>query len=206
MKYVRFGEIPKNGKSINFLKMTFQQLDDFKLFMDDGKMEKAFSIVPEVAWECGISAFKADENNMPVLENLQQVSSLLSRLDCNAYILEGEQIGTGNDAEPLVKLSGEAEKIELNEEALVALVLDFLHSRFQNAVYSAADDEKNNSLNCFVVERKKNKKTGEITGRWDDVEHPEDWTLIPSVREYCINGWTFTDPIEGFDIHMGIRG
>ena len=186
--------------------MTFQQLDDFKFFMDDGKMEKAFSIVPEVAWECGISVFKADENNMPVLENLQQVSSLLTHLNCNAYILEGEQIGTGNDAEPLIQLIGDAEKIELNEETLINMVMNFLHSKFQNAVYNAADDEKNNSLHYFFVERKKNKNTGEIISRWDAVEHPEDWTLIPGVKEYCINGWTFTDPVEGFDVHLGIRG
>ena len=33
-KYLRFGEIPKNERSINFLKMNFSQKEDFTLYKE----------------------------------------------------------------------------------------------------------------------------------------------------------------------------
>lgn len=61
-RYLRFGEIPENGKSVNFLKVTNDQNEDFSYLLRCGEVEAAFDMVPEAAFEPGVSAFDLDDN------------------------------------------------------------------------------------------------------------------------------------------------
>lgn len=57
MYFLRFGEIPKNEKSINFLKMTNDQNDNFTYALDVYGYNEALECVPECAYEKGVSCF-----------------------------------------------------------------------------------------------------------------------------------------------------
>ena len=92
MPYLRFGNIPKNEKSINFLKIPFSKNEDFTFLLKNGDTEKAFSIIPDEALESGVSVFQMDENRMPVLSSLRLVTALLSRLGEPIFEVEGTEV------------------------------------------------------------------------------------------------------------------
>ena len=73
--YLRIGIVPKNEESFNYL--TGQN-------------------------ESGVSVFELKDGK-PVLNNLQLVDSYAGRSDSQAFIVTGEEIGIGNDGEPLLK-------------------------------------------------------------------------------------------------------
>lgn len=52
-KYIRLGEIPTDGKSVNFLKLTKKQKDDF-----------CCASIPEECKECGVSVFLLLKNSI----------------------------------------------------------------------------------------------------------------------------------------------
>ena len=56
-KYLRFGEIPKDEKSINFLKMSNQQKDDFSWAMNTFGIDEALNEVPEKSFRAGSLRF-----------------------------------------------------------------------------------------------------------------------------------------------------
>ena len=79
--YVRFGEIPANGKSKNYL---------------TGEYEKGVSVY---------EALERDEKISILLPNLTGSAcvSLSEVLDRPMFIVDGELCGTGSDGEPLLK-------------------------------------------------------------------------------------------------------
>lgn len=203
-KYLRFGEIPECGKSINFFKLTNEENEDFTYGLDCGDVKQAFSSIPEYAYEDGLSVFDVDDKGMPILANLQLVSSLLIRIDKVAYIVTGEEIQKGNDGEPLIKLE-EVECVkEFDKNVLIDYVLSVLQSNFKNQKYNAEENYGSNELFNFYKEYKLNKKTGEKVDRWARTSG-NDWEILPGVNEYVFNGWTFSNPVNGFDVNLGIR-
>lgn len=178
MKYLRFGEIPKNGKSINFFKITNDQSDYFSDCIRMGYIDQAYENIPEDAYEPGLSVFDMDANGLPVLGALRRMISLCARLDDPAYIVNGNQIGEGNDREPLVVINS-AKPVQIEKEKLISLILEEMKKGFKNTVYDPDADFSSNQILFF--------HTGQKT-------------------EYCFNGWTFTDPVNGFDIRTGRKG
>ena len=75
--YIRLGEIPTDGRSVNFLKMTSSQKDAFHYADIEGSDARAD--IPEECKECGLSVFVTGKDGMPVFENLRQVSSFCCR-------------------------------------------------------------------------------------------------------------------------------
>lgn len=77
-KYFRFGDIPVDGKSYNYLTKTKEK---------------------------GVSAFELIEG-IPFLWNLQLIDSFCSRLNSEpiSFFVTGEEVGRGNDGEPLLKI------------------------------------------------------------------------------------------------------
>ena len=113
--FLRFGNAPAEGKSINFLKLTTEQRQDVMDMVSDGSTpEEAVKFLKanlnswanvnvDELYEEGLSVFVADKDGLPKLENLQQARSMASRIDKPLYSVQGTQIGTGQDGEPLLK-------------------------------------------------------------------------------------------------------
>ncbi len=106
--YIRYGEIPENEKSVNFIKMKFVENEDFTYFMECGDSR-------EVAWrhaskrpfenvlEEGVSVFEAiGETPKADTEKLQRTLSALEDEHRPVYLVDGKQIGIGQDGEPLI--------------------------------------------------------------------------------------------------------
>lgn len=202
-RYLRFGNIPKNRKSINFFKLTNEENEDFTYALEMGDIDKAFSMIPEYAYEDGLSAFELNDGDMPALTNLQLVSSLLERLDDEVYIVYGEEIKKGNDGEPLVKVE-KTERASIDKSELIDYTLSVLCSNFVNQEYDETKNYNENRLFSFYKEYKINKKTGEKVDRWERTKG-NNWELLPGINEFVFNGWTFSNPIAGFDTNLGIR-
>lgn len=129
MKFLRFGKIPESGKSINFLKMTNDQVDNFSFCVDIGDMEQAYEYVPVDAFEPGLSVFRVSQDGFPVLENMRQVFSVCARLEEPMYSVTGEEVEEGNDGEPLISIEG-VEFIESIKEWLSDIVQSTLRRNF----------------------------------------------------------------------------
>lgn len=167
MRYLRFGEIPKNGKSVNFLKLTNEQNEDFTYACEVGSYEKALAELPEEAFEAGLSVFEIDENGMPKLDNLQLVSSMLIRADAPIYEISGDVVGIGNDGEPLIEVEKVEKKRRISKEKLINHAVSTLCKNFKNAEFVGNSDDSECHLRSFYVEKKINIKTGEKVSIWD---------------------------------------
>lgn len=204
MRYLRFGQIPESGRSVNFLKMSFEEQEDFNWFRKNGDIERAFSCVPDNAYELGVSVFEMNDEGMPILQNLQLVNSLLFRLDNVIYEVTGEEVAKGNDDEPLIANIKIEKKRYIKKEKLLDLVLSILLTNFRNAKYNKEDDFGENRISEFHLEQKVNKKTGEKVQIWEETEG-SDWVPVPLVKEYTFNGWTFSNPVSSFSVNLGIK-
>ena len=130
MKAIRFGEIPKSGKSLNYMKLTPDQRSDVSE-MDHANLESEIRYFIENvnSWkrvnfdellEEGVSVFE-EENGIPIIRNEQQAKSLKNRIGDVIYMVEGDRVGTGQDGEPLLKITSAA-KIEIDDRVLQSLL------------------------------------------------------------------------------------
>ena len=153
MMYFRFGKIPANEKSLNWFRLSFREQEDvsFALSMGDD-LENALwkARVDEDRdglFENGVSAFKADKNGMPVIENLQQLVSMAARIGKTAYTMTGEEVGKGMDGEPIIRnisnITEASATIQALEEKVVE-VLEANHTRIENLDYT--------SRNIYITE------------------------------------------------------
>lgn len=93
--YIRFCKVPQDEKSWNFMRNRK---------------------------EIGVSVFKADTNNMPILENVEQAKSLWARLNRRHYLVTGEVVGYGQDGEPLLKNVKVVRRLRLDRTTLEELI------------------------------------------------------------------------------------
>lgn len=130
MKAIRFGEIPKSGKSLNYMKLTPDQRSDVSE-MDHANLESEIRyfianvnswkrVNFDELWEEGVSVFE-EENGIPIIRNEQQAKSLKNRIGDVIYMVEGDRVGTGQDGEPLLKITS-ATKIEIDDSVLQSLL------------------------------------------------------------------------------------
>lgn len=203
-KYLRFGEIPQNGKSINFLKLSFRQSEDFSWFLKNGDIDGAYAELPKECFEKGLSVFEMGKDGLPALKNLMQISSLLSRIDAPIYEVSGEEVGRGNDGEPLIEIAQIEKRRKISVDKLCEHVLSVMLANFEHAEYDPAEDERSNRLFNFTAEYKINRKTGEKVSRWEETSG-SDWVIMPSYKEYKLNGWTFSSPQKNFETYIGYR-
>lgn len=176
MQYIRFGEVPQNEKSVNFLKLTFDQQDDFSFACDMVGYDEAVKRLPESCFEPGISAFEAVDG-MPALLNMRLVSSLSNRLEDSAYLVEGEEVGRGNDGEPLLKNVKITRRLEYTEEQLSEYILGVLREKFQNV-------------------QKEKYCSRRIQASWSDAL---------GCHVHSFGKWSFSNPVAGFDEKTGYR-
>lgn len=171
-RYIRFGEVPENEKSINY-------------FEND--------------YEIGVSVF--DENLS--LSNLRLISSLAVRIGQKAYIVEGEEVGIGNDGEPLIVNVKIIEEFKYSNEQLSNHIFFTLLRVFN--IVTGDRDTNNVCFSEFFKEYKKCSKCGGIIqdfkamfenccGKWEDG---------PKEHYFVFNNLEFRNPVEGFDITLG---
>ena len=134
--YFRFGKIPENEKSLNWFRLSFREQEDvsFALSMGDD-LENALwkARVDEDRdglFENGVSAFKADEDGMPIIENLQQLVSMAERIGKTAYTMTGEEVGKGTDGEPIVRNVSNVKESSMTAAELEETVVKTLEANY----------------------------------------------------------------------------
>lgn len=202
-KYLRFGEISKNGKSINFLKLTNDQNEDFTYMCETGLYEEAIADLPKDVFENGLSVFEISKDGLPALKNLQLVTTLNARISERIFEVEGEEVGIGNDGEPLIVVKKIIKRRRISKERLFDLILTTMLKNFKNVEFNKEKIETP-TLCRFFNRYKVNKKSGEKVDFFEKTEG-SDWVVMPEIEEYAFGGWTFSNPVEGFDVNLGIK-
>lgn len=204
--YLRFGEIPKNEKSVNFLKMSCYKNEDFSSFLDCNEYEEALDCLDEEHFENGVSVFKKDVDGLPFLGNLMQISSLLARIDNKKiFEIEADMVGEGNDGEPLVKNIKIIKQRKISKDVLLKKVLKTLIRNFKTCVKN--NKEQNlHDVQIFPFYKNYmyvNINTGE---RKEYVKNQgTEWIKMPPYVDYCFMDWRFSCPVDNFDTRLGIK-
>ena len=105
-KYLRLGEIPTGGRSINFRALPLWRNSDFVWELANIGAASAYAEVPEKYLELGLSVFELDDVGNPILSNEDLLASYAIRVarKDNQFIVEGIEVGRGFDGEPLIQL------------------------------------------------------------------------------------------------------
>lgn len=130
-RYIRFGEIPADGRSINYFKLTFEQQNNLD-----------YNEYPDEAKECGLSVFDIVDD-MPLLDNLQLITTLHARVRDNykAYIVSGDIVGYGNDGEPLLSNVKIVSDYIYQKEELYEYIISVLKTKYQQFEKRAENNE-----------------------------------------------------------------
>lgn len=152
MLFFRFGEVPSGGRSVNFLKLTGRQREDFHDDLLFGGYDVALSRVPSDALEPGVSAFSLSSGR-PVLSNFKLLSTFTDRVDKGdpIFLIDGSVVGTGEDGEPLVSSISSIREISCSKDELVSAALDELKQHFQTvkAPKAPVDDRSGYRVHYF---------------------------------------------------------
>lgn len=186
-RYLRFGEIPRSERSINFLKLTMDQVDAFSDALDLAGYDAAIESVPDDAFEVGVSAFEIGEDGLVVLANLRNIAEFCTRI-CQeepAYVVTSEEAGHGNGGEPLLRHVTVLEHVEIDKRAAQEYAIEIMKKSFRTAIYEGGP--------C----------NGEVYVHYPiDPERPS----AQAKEETYLCGWKFEEPVEGFDTSLGIQG
>lgn len=141
--YIRFGQTPQGGRSINFRALNGAQRSDLSDALDEGWDAEAYidnqvehgykpwkGINKDEVFEKGVSVFKADESGLPIIENIQQANSLAMRIEKPAYQISGNNIGLGQDGEPIIAFP-KSTSVKIPQEKLVATIENALTKNFK---------------------------------------------------------------------------
>lgn len=196
MKYLRFGEIPEGGKSINFLRLSFKENEAFAETLNASGYSEAVAALPADCLEPGLSVFEMDADGLPVLSNINLVRSLSVRIGAPVYEISGEVAGTGADGDPLITGVNVIKRRRISREKLINCILCALVSHFRSAQKTDAESDSC-ELRTFTVQKKINIVTGEQVDRWTPTTGKE-WILQPEQKLYSFARWDFSDPVGGF--------
>ena len=199
--YIRLGEIPADGRSVNFLKMTSRQKDAFHYADIEGADTRAD--IPEECKEGRVSVFEIGKDGMPVFENLRQVSSFCCRYGSEKiYEVTGEEVGSGQDGEPLLSDVYIIKSRRISAEKARSCVLSFMCRNFKNIQPGSDPDGSELGFFHFYEDEKINIITGERAPSF--AVSGSEWVKVPARDVYNVCGWTFYDPVPGLDTRLGI--
>lgn len=114
--YIRFCKIPHDERSYNFMRNRKEE---------------------------GVSVFKADTNNMPIIENAEQAKSLWARLHRRHYLVTGDIVGYGQDGEPLLQNVKVVRRLRLDRNELESLITATFERLFKFKFKTAFHDKVN---------------------------------------------------------------
>jgi hypothetical protein len=130
IKAIRFGAIPPNGKSINFIKLSSDDNEYFSWCLKAYGVNDAYESIPEHCFEDGVSAFEfVDE--LPLCGSIDLLKSLACRINKPAYLLIGDKVGEGRDGEPLIRIDS-FEPIEIDQDKLIEYITEQLKWLYPN--------------------------------------------------------------------------
>ena len=199
--YIRLGEIPVDGRSVNFLKMTSSQKDAFHDTEIGGAGTRAD--IPEECKEGGVSVFEIGKDGMPVFENLRQVSSFCCRYgNEKIYEVSGEEVGSGQDGEPLLSDVDIIKSRRISAEKASACVLSFMCRNFKSIQPGSDPDGSELGFFHFYEDEKINIINGERSPSF--AVNGSEWVKVPGRDVYTVCGWTFYDHVPGLDTRLGI--
>ena len=210
-RYLRYGELSPNGRSINFLNLNISQNKDFAYDLENYGIEKAYENIPEKAFESGISVFEMDEDGLPYLPHLQMIHSLLSRLDHPVYEVSGIECGRGMDSEPLLKDVKIEKRRRIKTEKIIDKITRIFLKNFKVALFDDKDPtwinpESRNIVFDGTTEQYINIHTGEVQpGIILLSDNPNDWLKQPRCKYVNFNQWTFYQPVDEFDTDVRDR-
>lgn len=202
-KYLRFGEISQNERSINFLKLSFSENESFTYNLENYGIDKAIQYVPKTALELGVSVFEMGENGLPVLHNMREVFSLAGRIGRKVFEVSGDEVGRGNDGEPLIVNINILKTRRIKEEKLVNHIISFLCSNFMHVIPPVTEYEGDYMIYEHYLRNQINIKTKEIKSILIGVDN--GFVKIPGHEYFTFAGWEFHFPMNGFDSSTGIR-
>lgn len=157
--FVRFGKRFRHGKSINYLAMNPRIKHAYSVQLanlqygnidEDEFNEWCERALEDYVWEPNTSCFYYDpDTDLPVVNNVSQAKTLIGfiqrfegNLPCQSFVVQGTQVGTGTDKEPLVNVTYE-EEVEYSVNDLINVVIDAFQNGF---LYSQRADT---SINDF---------------------------------------------------------
>ena len=197
-KYLRFGEIPSGERSINFLKLRIQENKDFAWTKGNSGYGEAVSQVPEKAFEPGVSVFEMGVDGLPVLHNMREARSLAGRIGCKIYQVSGDEVGRGNDGEPLIKNIKVDKTRRITVENLEKHIITFLASNF--CIVNQTEEKPQSGdydIYCFWQQYQVNFDT---KGKRKYCGFKEDgFVKSPGYYLFCFREWEFAFPRPGFD-------
>lgn len=176
--YIRFGKVPQNGKSINWLSLSLDDSEAVSFELKNGGENLQNMLKPE-HYEKGVSVFEIDKNGLPKLDNLQLISTLSIMLARNteAYTVKGKEATRGNDGEPVINSVKNVTGLMIDSERYSKHIIKTLHDNFKN--HSGLDNGSKEPLQMFNVD-------GEL--------------------RVTYRGITFTSPRKGFKTSLGYTG
>lgn len=176
------------------MSLTTDQRDAFSDALKIGGYETAAELIPEDAFEPGLSVFEMSEDGLPVVDSVALAISLSHRIGEPVYEVSGVEVGRGHDGEPLVTVET-VESHQIADNDLVQVAIRFLQTVFRTAVFDPANAGEKRMCS-FYSRRKINIRTGETAEEFDFSKIGPDWILGPYIRTYTIAGWTFSGPTE----------
>lgn len=140
-KYLRFGEVPKNGRSINWLSLTLDDKDIVSYDLENGG-KNIDNMLKEEHYEKGVSVFELNKNGMPVINTLQLMVTLSNLLNdsVSVSIVAGKEVGRGNDSEPLLGSVKSIKGVKRDKAVYEKHILDSLKKNFKNYTGNITDD------------------------------------------------------------------
>ena len=200
-KYLRFGEIPKNEKSVNFLKLSVAEREDFSWTLENCGIDAAIKNVSACAFENGVSVFEMGADGLPVIHGMKEAYSLAGRIGEKIYQLSGDEIGRGNDGEPIIKNIKIEKTRRIATEKLEKHILEFLATHFLLTIptENAGKKSDNYDIRKYGCENQINFSTGEVKFVGGSSANP-GFVKMPYHEYYYFRGFQFYFPVPGFDV------
>lgn len=199
-RYLRFGEIPPGEKSVNYLKMSGKEKDQFNLILEDSP-EEAFDLIGNDQKEAGVSVFEIGTDGFPIFENLKQAASFCCRAgELPAFEVTGQEVGKGQDGEPLICGVKKIKRRRISAQKAVEHVRRFMCSHFSD-IKPGEPSEDPLGFFHFRKSEKINIYTGERVESF--AAYGDEWAALPDRDIYVVSGWEYSAPVQGFDTRLG---
>lgn len=178
-KFLRFGEIPKDELSYNFI--TNKK-------------------------EIGVSVFKMCKDRMPIIETLNNAQDIAGRVDLPCYELTGDVVGVGFGGEPLLKNIQILKKRRISRDKFKNLILKFMFLHFRRCEKREDYSDVWNNISVHYHAFKINLLTGEKVDEFSEVDWDLKYVVkTPQAPTYSFAEWDFSEPILNFDTRLGVQ-
>jgi len=147
-EYIRFGKVPANERSVDWMALPYYKQPDITKYMDDHGVSASEAVMhfyknPDKYLEKGVSVFKADSDGLPLIENYQQLRTLFGNTlgifnenpeTYKMYSLDADIVGTGRDAEPIVSSTKNIKEHTITKDMVSKVYAKALKNNYQTSI------------------------------------------------------------------------